>query len=371
MGLWIYCYQKISAAIRRMWVLYVLVSLTSVFLVCAPEVALAKKKQESSSGVVRLVVIKPSATVYSKADFDSDVLIVLPARRQVYGTAKTITGAAGLGLFHKIRLKKGLYGFVLDTDVRSTGAAAPAVKKKNDTSVKEERSTSPRSDKSAARRDKGRAQTKSGSQSRRTLKDSAATARSKKNARTLEPEEMPTGFDITQPQNMGPKHVGPFFFRKYLGVNLGMLNYSEKITDATKSSSEWFAGLKLTGTDWLFSNFLLDINLNVHVGAPIFFEDFSNDATGFIAQLDVTMPFMLRPLKNGAIYGGIGPLVSATSYKFNYLGEDRKSQNVRLGAAITLGVGYEFGGFAFRLEPKYYWENSRYFGVLAGIQKRL
>ncbi len=305
------------------------------------------------ASVVKLVVVKPVAVVYERPDFDSPVIYQLPAKKQVYGTRKTIVGEAGLGLFHKIRLRKGVYGYILDTEVRSLGgtsqnSSAKDAKKKDLAPIKKSR--------------KSKAAAKS--------KDGGSTKTSKSKEKT-KPKEDSSGFQISQPQKTGPKNLGPFFFRKYVGLNLGMVKYSEKIVEGTKSSQEWMAGIKLTGTDWIFKNFLLDINVNVHVGAPQFFEDFSTDASGFLVQADLTMPFMLKPLNNGAIYGGLGPLVSASSYKFNYLGEQRDSQNVRLGAVVMLGVGYELGGFAFRLEPKYYWEKSRYFGVLAGIQKRL
>lgn len=312
------------------------------------------------ASVAKLMVVKPTATVYAGPDFDAEVIFQLPAKRQVYGTKKTFVGATGLGLFHKVRLRQGVYGYVLDTDVKvleTQDSKSSSSKKK----VLKKGKTSSAS-KGARLKAKPKSQAKS------------AAARAKPKPKVKEPKatEKPTsGFQISQPQNLGPQNLVPFFFRSYVGLNLGMVDYSEKIADGTKSSQEWMAGLKLTGPNWIFKNFLLDINLNVHIGAPQFFEDFSSEASGFLVQADVTMPFMLKPLSHGALYGGFGPLVSASSYKFNYLGQNRDSQTVRVGAVIMLGLGYEFGGFAFRLEPKYYWEKTRYFGVLAGIQKRL
>lgn len=313
---------------------------------------------KAHASVAKLVVVKPAATVYAGPDFDAEVIFQLPAKRQVYGTKKTFVGATGLGLFHKVRLRQGVYGYVLDTDVKV---------------LETQDSKSSSSKKKVLKKSKA-SSTSKGARIKTKPKAKSAAVRAKPKPKVKEskaPEEPASGFQISQPQNLGPQNLVPFFFRSYVGLNLGMVDYSEKIADGTKSSQEWMAGLKLTGPNWIFKNFLLDINLNVHIGAPQFFEDFSSEASGFLVQADVTMPFMLKPLSHGALYGGFGPLVSASSYKFNYLGQDRDSQTVRVGAVIMLGLGYEFGGFAFRLEPKYYWEKTRYFGVLAGIQKRL
>lgn len=341
------------------------IKLWMVFLIVGVVVNFSYRPSRAA-GIVKLTVIKPSATVYKTADFDAEILYVLPQKRQVYGTSRTFVGQSGLGLFHKIRLKKGVHGFVLDTDVKNISADGKSSKKKIVNKTKDAAQAQRKAQKARAQ------------QRQKELDKNKNILRADKEPPMAElpvmerPAAEPWGFQVSNASGRGgPSHKGPFFFRTYVGLNLGMANYTEKIVDGKKSSQEWLAGIKLTGPNWVFKNLLVDININVHVGAPSFFEDFASDASGFMVQADLTFPFMLKPLGEGAIYGGFGPLISATSYKFNYLGEDEKSQNIRLGGVLTLGLGYEWAGFALRLEPKYYFENSSYLVFLAGIQKRL
>lgn len=298
--------------------------------------------------IVKLEVIKSSIRVYQKPNFDSPVIYQLQRKKKVYGTRRLLEGQNGLGLFHKVRLRKGVYGYVLDTDVKIQGSVKASKKKRDKKTVK----SKPRTKKS-------------------TLLSNQAEKKKKKAKDNSEAPQPKNGFQITNPLAKSSADHVPFFFRSYAGINLGTLSYAEKIVDGTQSSSEWMIGAKLTGPNWIFNRFMVDINVNFHWGAPKFFEKFSTEASGFILQADLTFPFQLKPLKNGSLYGGVGPLVSAAFFDFNYLGQQESSKNVRMGGLVMLGLGYDFGGFALRFEPKYYFENTSYFAFLAGIQKRL
>lgn len=294
----------------------------------------------TQSRIVKLIVTKPLAPVYAEPNFDAKIIYQLKSKQAVYGTRKLLEGQGGLGFFHKVRLKKGVHGYVLDTDVHVLGSP---VKTKKTSSRKK------RKPKVAG----GYKETEMGflikepPKKESKLQDTFQVSQSVFNAQKL-----------------------PFFFRRYAGVNLGVINYAEKIATGKKSSTEWAIGAKLTGPNWVFRDFMVDVNINFHFGAPAFFDDFATEASGFLLQADLTLPFELKPLTNGSFYGGIGPLVSASMFEFVYLGNEESTKKIRLGAVLMLGVGYDIGGYALKLEPKFYFENTSYFAFLAGIQKR-
>ena len=58
-----------------------------------------------------------TARVYKRPNFDAEVIANLSPGKKLLGSVKNYEGTDGLGLFHKVRLKKGHYGYVLDTDI--------------------------------------------------------------------------------------------------------------------------------------------------------------------------------------------------------------------------------------------------------------
>lgn len=162
----------------------------------------------------------------------------------------------------------------------------------------------------------------------------------------------------------------PFFMRTMVGAQAGMVKYSEKVTAGKKSSNEVVYGLKVTGPNVLFKNFLVDLSVNLHFGAPSYYDDFSTDSSGFFALVDLTLPFILSRTETKYVYGGIGPMLNFSMFEFTVLGEKESSQKIKLGGVGTFGLAYQLGSsWAFKAEGKYYFERASYWGVLAGIQK--
>ena len=65
--------------------------------------------------VVKLKLRK-ATPVYKTASFDAPVVADFTGDETVYGTLRP--KASGFGFFHKVRIKKGVYGYIPDTVVK-------------------------------------------------------------------------------------------------------------------------------------------------------------------------------------------------------------------------------------------------------------
>ncbi len=83
-----------------------------------------------AQNVVTLKPRKTKAAIYKKPNFDAKIIYLLPKGKKVLGTRSTVEGSNGLGLFHKVKLGKSRYGYVLDTEVKISGSKPKSKKKK-------------------------------------------------------------------------------------------------------------------------------------------------------------------------------------------------------------------------------------------------
>ena len=71
------------------------------------------------SGLAQAKVVKlklrKSTPVYKTASFDAPVIATLKRGTVIYGTRRP--RPSGFGYFHKVRVKKGVYGYIPDTAV--------------------------------------------------------------------------------------------------------------------------------------------------------------------------------------------------------------------------------------------------------------
>ena len=79
------------------------------FLICIFVSSFAHAK------VVKLTLRK-STPVYKTASFDSEIVAQLKRGDKIYGTQRP--KPSGFGYFHKVRIKKGVYGYIPDTAVK-------------------------------------------------------------------------------------------------------------------------------------------------------------------------------------------------------------------------------------------------------------
>lgn len=317
----------------------------------------------NAQAIVILKVTKDLAPVYLKPDFDSKVIYSLKRNQKIYGTQKTKEGLGGLGLFHKVQLnkKKKIFGYVLDTDL----------KKVNSTGLKKKSVDSLTPIEKERRRKIYLAKKKRYLEKKRQQQIELDKKQTQEKKQALEQsqkaQEDYNQFNLSKKKSTQSQ---AFFYNQYAGFQFGMVNFKRETKDGEKSSQEWLAGLKITGPRTLFKNFMLDLNLTAHYGAPQFFDDFSTDATGFFILAECGLPFELSRTRNANIYAGVGPMVSASFFEFFTAGKLQKSNNTTLGGVVYLGIGYEIGNYALKLEPKFYFEDSSYFALLAAIQKK-
>ncbi len=273
-----------------------------------------------------LVIRKSKAPIYKKASFDSRILAYAPKGKKLYGTKKARPGVEGFGLFHKVRIKKGLYGYILDTDV--VGFKKRFKKKSK---VKK----TPFSKKSSRSKSKLKKQ---------TSKSSKAS-------------------------NMQKWKGYPLSFVKAVGFTAGVINYGFEFGGEDVSSNETSFGLKLSGPGWLFKSIPLDISLVAHFGGVTSLDDVTQGgADGMFILTDLTFPFRLKHSKSWSIYGGLGLLVNYSDFSFMLNNENKTSSGANVGVVGTLGFVLNKGDFLFKLEPKFYWDKSQFFGVLGSFQ---
>lgn len=280
----------------------------------------AKSKSRKTVGV--LEIGKPRVNVYKKPSFDSRVLIVLGKGKKLYGTRKTRAGIDGLGLFHKVRLKKGVYGYILDTDIKGF------VSKKS------------------------------------LLSDKGRVSKGRKNRRRRS--------RVARGGKASSKWKGlPLPYYKAFGGSLGFAGYTVEFSGSEESSQEYLVGLKLSGPGWISKALPLDFTFLGHFGGPALFENVTEDASGYFAMADLSFPFQIRKGQNWSLYGGVGLLLVYSDFDLTVAGEAQSSSSLNLGGVGTLGFAYLAGDWVFKFEPKLYFEKTQYFGGIFSIQKVL
>lgn len=344
----------------------------------------------NAQSIVKLQPTKDQSAVYLKPDFDAKVIYLLPKDKKVLGTRSTVEGLNGLGLFHKVKLSNKIYGYMLDTEVqilndKITQKKSPknGTKKKSflsdpgaDRSSKNNLRTNSKNNKSERtnlNNNKSSAKSKSGTTA--VLQDAAKPNLKKSQATENEIAKDPEKFSLYpnrfKMEKKRKKNNEPLIYSRLIGAQLGLVNYTEKTQSGKRSSQELVYGVKLTGTNLLFRNFWVDIGVNFHFGAPSLFDDFATNTSGFFMLVDLTMPFVLSRTRTSYFYGGLGPMLNISFFDFTLAGDEESSQKIRLGGVGTLGLAYDLSSnWAFKVEGKYYFESSSYWGALAGLQKR-
>lgn len=263
------------------------------------------------SKVVIHQIAKSDTPIYKEASFDSKVMIRVKRGQKLYGLDKTVEGKDGFGLFYKVKLKKGIYGYVLDTDL---------VGFKPD-----------------------------GVFSQKESKNALGTRRKKRDS---------TKWDRSS-----------IVYSKSLGLSYSYLNYTLQTRNSKEKAGTSFFGAKLTGP-WLYKNLPLDINLLMSPSSPSLFDDITTKHSGFIGFLDVSILFELFKDTDWSVYGGLGGALSYYSFEldFNGTNETSKSTQTDFGFSGVLGFGYKINRFTVKLEGKYFNTNQSQTAALLSVQ---
>ncbi len=252
----------------------------------------------------RALVSVDGSVVYAKPDFDSSVLGYLKLGEEVIASQRTFNGRGGIGLFFAVKTKKGLKGFIADTDLIAAETKKPM---------------SP------------------------LMKDHAPV--------DLRKEPNQPNRDM-----FGEKE--PLYFSRFLGGSIGKKGYSVKYNGRTYSSDLLFFGIRGTGPGTLFDGPPLDFNLAVSVDSPKFYEEFAqNKPNGYLVYSDLLLQLPAWENDNQLIYYGLGLMATYSSYRVQINNRFSDTKEFRLGAEIGLGYAHRiFKNHLIRVDYKYHFE---------------
>lgn len=268
----------------------------------------AKGRKKTSAQVA--VVKVNGAAVYKGKSFDAPVIHYFEAGQKVLCSVDIYKGFGGFGGFYKVRVKKNVYGYMADTDLIT----------------------------------KYHGETDSG-----------------KRIENPEYEQQKTEAE--------PK-LQEIFFQKFMGLNVGSIDYTERFNGRDQSAQTTFIGVKFSGLGVLFDGPPLDANFNLLLGAPSFYSQTPTlDSTGFMLHGDLQFPMPLYESGSSTFYIGAGLMFMASKYKVSTQGETVDSTELRLGAVFSGGYGYRFlKKYIIKAETKYYYEREQYPGLFLALQ---
>jgi len=254
-------------------------------------------------------VISDEAEVFEKANFDSSIIATLSPGKVFYVSKGLYNGA-----FYKIRVKKGMLGYIADSDVK------PLFKT-----------------------------------------DFPKVTAAKKKKKSSAPEEEP------------PKKRRPFEFSRYIGAQYAQINFQEETMGGKPRENLGFFGVKMAGTDVAISGLIpTEVNFLLYPGAPGYYEKSTgHSASGWLFIADMLLETYFPQSRDSLIFFGFGPMMRYSKYdvELTDAGTGKNSayslEDIALGAAFNLGMAFRLGPVALRGEVNYYWEKQQYTG--AGI----
>ncbi len=286
------------------------------------------KTKTSDAGQAATIKVDGSA-VYEVANFDSPVLEYMDRGKKVRISKKIYPGIGGLGAFYKIRIKKGVYGYIADTDAEVA----------NKRYAEKDRSDDEDDD---------------------------------------DDENLENGSDPTKFQsgifseNDPDEKSDAFYLTRYVGFAFASYNYAEVIRNKTEVSQTSMLGVKLTGPTGYMGGMPLDINLLFTTTAPSFYSKVANSTSGFMLIGDALVTLPLYESKSILVFYGFGPVIRYSSWQVKLKKQTGKapvdSQEMGLGVAVTGGAALRLGDrLALRADGRYYYEKEKYFGYGASL----
>ena len=285
--------------------------LVLVFFLTLPLESFAKRSgslSKSKSKSFEVLEIGKTTNVYKAPNFDSKILMRLESGRRVVSTKKVIQGTDGFGLFYKVKLRKDVYGYVVDTDIKG-------------------------------------------------FKASGVFSKSQKKG---------DGFFRRRNKN---QIFSPTKSRSF-GFSYAYMDYSLAISNQTLSSKSSFFGFKLTGS-WLSPNLPLDVTLLISSKTPSLLDRVSTESEGFFGFLDVLYQSVFIRSFNSELYWTIGPAISYYNFDILFSGESelKSSSQLDLGVSLGLSYAYNLGLFLIRFEGRYIKTNEPQIVGLMSVQR--
>ena len=286
-----------------------------------------RKKKRRDRGQEATVIVDGSA-VYQAQNFDAPVMEYLDRGSKVKISQRVYPGIGGLGTFYKIRLRKGVFGYITDVDIEISGKTG-VENTRNQLSNNNEVSNDPLK-----------------------LRDD------------LEKPDVDTVLGKTM------------YLRRFFGFSYSSVDYTEEIAGSSKSSTEGLMGIKMSGPGKAMGGLPIDYELKFMTSAPAFYDDFSTSASGYLIMTHAyaMFPFMLdKPTQ--VLYYQFGPTLKYSAFDVDLTKTPGigsvDSQEIVLGVGLGLGYAIRLGSkWALRFDAVYQYENEAYMDLSAAVQMR-
>lgn len=287
-----------------------------------------KKPKLRDPGQNAIVKIDGSA-VYEVANFDSPVLEYMDQGKKIQISKKIYPGIGGLGAFYKVRLRKGVFGFITDTDVTLVDKKGSGHSGLNDAKAPEEEYDS-----------------------------------------EDDPTKIQEGmFQENENQDFG----STFSLSRFFGLVYYMYNYAEKVKNRSESDKVTMFGIRKSGPSPYLGGMPVDMSLVYTSSAPDFYDEVMGKSSGFMIIADAIgiMPFYES--NRYLVYYGFGLVTRYSKWSVKLRNNPSSpavdSQEASLGVAAAAGAGVMVTEkLAFKVDAKYYYENEAYIGYGAVLQ---
>ena len=284
----------------------------------------AAKKRPKDTGQNASIKIDGSA-VYEYPNFDSPVVEYMDRDKSVKISKKIYPGIGGLGAFYKIRLRKGVFGYIADTDVLLKGGK------------------------------------------------SALSSDDESESDPLKIQEKMMGPDS---EDSGAESGGDsLYLTRFLGLTYSNYNYVETLRKKSEEAATPLIGIKVSGPTKFLGGFPLDANFVFTTTAPDFYDEIASSTSGFMLIGDAAITIPLSESKRHIVYYGAGLLLRYSSWDVKLKSSPSSpaidSQEVALGVLGLLGAGFTFTPkVMLKLDGKYNYEKEKYFAYGLSLQFR-
>lgn len=253
------------------------------------------------ANVQKATISSQGALVYTEAHYNAEIMTTLPRGGVYYISTKN------KGPFYRIRIKKGVMGWISREDLRLGEVSKEELSKQ---------------------------------------------------------EELNKQAELTKESSPDRENL-PFYGLRHWGFSLDYLNYHEQTMGQKRSAWMPFAGVKWSGTETLMSGPIY-IESNILVGgAPSYYQDEPGvSAQGFILIADFLFQTVAPRGKGAYTFYGLGPVLKYSHLNLKAGSQSFLAQEVGLGVVANFGVAFQMGAkWSLRLDAKYYWERERYYGA--------
>lgn len=278
-------------------------------------------KAAAASSSQKGTIVSEEAAVFSQADFDSEIITTLKP-------GQTFTISKGKkGPFFRIRYAPGKTGWISDADIRPAG------------------------------------------------KNTATKGKKKTEKKAPEKKTKELGPFYEE----GPEEGGepPFYARRYRGLVLEFVNFTEDTMGKLRTANLLFYGIKWSGYNTVFDGEIYtDAELLFHSGAPPYYgEATGQPASGFIMMGNFLFQTEIPQSERSMAFYGFGPAFRYTHFDVKLNNDPAAGQtrsytlnDLNLGAVFNLGMGFGIKRYALRVDVRYYWEIQRYTGLGLAFQ---